>query len=45
MFLPFSRVGSENTHEKSFRTRDLIEFLNMIPKALVTNGKKKNQKL
>ena len=41
LFLPFSRVGSENTQEKSCRTRDLIEFLNTIPKALATNGKNK----
>ena len=43
MFLPFCRVGSQNTQEKSFRTGGLIEFLNMMPKALATNGKNNNR--
>lgn len=37
---PFSRVMGENTQEKSFRTKSLLEFLNKIPKALATNEKK-----
>ena len=44
MFLPFCRVGSQNTQEKSFRTGGLIEFLNMMPKALATNGKNNNNR-